>query len=637
MSADLYKYRVGKKWFTFDKNILEPEDLRVFNLANWSDKLKIITIYNDLKPIENDDVVILKTKTEKANKDKRAQEYREKKQRLNQQLTAANETNNEAEQQKILKQLQQLDIDYADVVSIQTAETVNIARANQVILNDVNELVKQTSETLDQLKTSLTTEDFKQLNNLVKKLLDTSNKQQLEDTITQIKNTLTNLNDASLIPAVNKGVKIMTDTMEQLKDTIDDIKESETVNKLLELGLLNDIDEEKQPYLKTLSMILSKIEKLNISEDDLSILSRYPQAIDYLKKQKNPFKVINPLCYLINFYVEWLGLKKDNDITAIGFDKYKTERATKGKFKYNITEPGEFENFVDTLKISDGNDKLNLFYKYGGKDIKQFVGTYNFNKTTSKQGTYEIVKTIVDNKKVAEVDKTAAVEGEGFLGLKTNRAAKQDYKNLMDIITNVKKQVEEMAEEITTLKGLINPAAAQKLREVKQQPINQQPTFKEVNPIQQAVQHSPTFKPESRSFLTDITEKPRLKHIEPVERTPEITDLERLMNKRRQDIEPDSYSEDDDEEWADGLKVKNCDAVARPEGSRVGGILGELQRDLNKYGLVLSLSPDKNAYFINVFNRKNRGSGVEEATKLVNAVDENTEYKDLKKLYESLY
>lgn len=621
--SDIYKYRVGKKWYSFDKSILEPEDLRVFNLADWKDKLKIITIYQELKPSDNDDVVILKSKTEKPTKDKRAAEYRAKKQKLESELTDANEKNDGVKQQRLVKELQQLDIEYADIVNIQNAETVNIAKANQVILKDVNELIKETNDTLKELKPNLNALDFKTINDLVEKLLDASNKQQLDETITQIKNTLTQLNKSSLIPEVNKGVRIMTDTMEQLKGTIADIKESETVNKLLELGLIKDIDVENQSYLKTLSMILSKIDKLNISEDDLSTLSRYPKAIDYLKTQQNPFKVVNPLCYLINFYVKWLRLKEDDEVKAIGFDEHKTDRAVKGKFKYDITKPVEFEKFIDKLRIADGNNRFDLFYKYGGKDTKQFIGTYDFNKADKNVGTNKIIKTIVDNKQIEEVDKPAAVEGDGFLGLKTNKAAKKEYeqltKQLMDEITKLKQQVEQMNAEINDLKTKYVKSSNELQQEEKPQIGSESLT---AVPLSEPT-NSNDIKTVKPTFLTDITQgNTQLKHIEPQPKAPELTDLEKLLNRRRQDIEPDLTDSEDSEDW----------------GAGVGGLLGELQRDLNKYGLVLSLSPDKNAYFINVFNRKQKkANGVAEASKLVNSVNQDTEYKDLKKLYEQLY
>lgn len=640
--SDIYKYRVGKKWYSFDKSILEPEDLRVFNLADWKDKLKIITIYQELKPSDNDDVVILKTKTEKPNKDKRAAEYRAKKQKLESELTNANKRSvegetdqqrleGEAEQQRLVKELKQLDIEYADIVNIQNADTVNIAKANQVILKDVNELIKETNDTLKELKPNLNTLDFEIINGLIENLLEATNKQQLDETITQIKNTLTQLNKSSLIPEVNKGVKIMTDTMEQLKDTIKYIKESETVKKLIDIGLLKGINVENQSYINTLSLILGRIENLGISEDDLSTLSSYPLAIDYLKNQKgNPFKILNPLCNLIRFYVKRLELLKDADIKAIGLNEHtdKTNRAPQ-KLKINITGDNDFINFFDTLRILNGSNRYDLAVKYGENKTNDYIGTYEFNKSTDKQGTYGIIKPIVDNKQTEEVDKPAAVEGsesnqavakaDGFLGLKTNKAAKKEYEQLMDEITKLKQQVEQMNAEINDLKTKsVKSDVKKEQKEDTQIPLSEPTNSNDTKVVR------PTF-------LTDITQgNTQLKHIEPQPKAPELTDLEKLLNRRRQDIEPDLTDSEDSEDW----------------GAGVGGLLGELQRDLNKYGLVLSLSPDKNAYFINVFNRKKQrdskslnavANGVAEASKLVNSVNQDTEYKDLKKLYEQLY
>lgn len=628
--SNIYKYRVGKKWYTFDKSILEPQDVRVFDLANWNDKLKIITIYQDLKPHDNDDVIILKTKKENPNKDKRAAEYRAKKQKLEKDLVEANRTNNEEQQARLIKQLNELDIEYADIINIQNAETVNIAKANQVILKDVNELIKQTNDTLDQLKTSLTEADFNTINDNIEELLEANNKTQINDNITAINDKLEELNNTTLIPTVKKGVEIMLSTMKNLKKAMEGIEESETINKLIEYGFFKDITQEDEPYLNVMVNVLAQIRKSDISQDDLTTLAEYPYAAEWLKdNSKQPLNDVNQLCELIRLFVKVNALKEDSDVKAIGFDPYesKSERKVRGRFKYDITENVDFENFFNNLQLTGYDSKFDLFAKFKG-DTKTYIATYRLFKTTDNTGFYDVIKTIVDNKQVLKEDNPGAVEGRGFLGLKTSKSAKQDYEELKKEITTLKKQIGEMSIEINNLRNT---------RLLKEQvPITEGPKVPaaapetpEPEPIIIQTNQSTTTKP---SFLTDLNKrKDQLKHAEPIQKQPELTDLQKLLNRRRQDIAPDEYEEEDGEDWGEGL----------------GGILRELQRDLEKYGLVLSLSPDGKAYFVNVYDKKRhkasenarrqQGNGVAEANTLVNSVNENTEYKDLKKLYESLY
>ena len=623
--SDIYKYRVGSKWYSFDKSILEPEDLRVFNLADWKDKLKIITIYQELKPSDNDDVVILKTKTEKATKDKRASEYRAKRQKLEQELTKANKTNDEqgiAEQQRLVKELQQLDVEYADIVNIQSAETVNIAKANQVILKDVNELIKQTDKTLSELKTSLTSEDFKQLNKNFAEILTAQTKTQLEETIGAITNELEELSRKTLVPNVQRGVETMTEAMKNLKETVSSIQESETVVNLIDLGLLGDIDTKDRSYIKLVGDVLSRLKKVKISSDDLLMLSKYPRAAEVLKGYKNPIYRIKSLCEIIRLYVKWTELtENDSEVQKI----VEQNTSSTKKTRYDITSEDNLKNFIDKLEISTDASQYNLIEKPTTKTIKQ-IGMYELNVRLNDQGTYEKIDYIVNGKKQEEQDKPGAVEpkAEGFLGLKTSKSAKKDYEQLMNEISNLKQQVEAMSAE---------------LRNLQDSSTKSEPTLRPL-PETTYLSHS---RPTDLSYLTDINQgKSQLKHIEPTEKAPELTELQQTLFKRRQDIEPD-YEAEEEEEWGEGLKGQ--EGLTDPAAADcVGGLLGELQRDLEKYGLVLSLSPDKNAYFVKVFNRKQpklrsaaKGNGVVEASKLVSSINQNTEYKDLKKLYESLY
>lgn len=629
--SDIYKYRVGKKWYSFDKSILEPEDLRVFNLADWKDKLKIITIYQELKPSDNDDVVILKTKTEKPNKDKRAAEYRTKKQKLESELTEQNKNNTpegEANRERLIKELKQLDIEYADIVNIQNAETVNIARANQVILKDVNELIKETNDKLKELKPSLTSVDFEIINGLIENLLEANNNTTLNDTITAIKNALEDITKNSLNATVKEGVDTMSSLIDELKITLNEVPDNDTFNKVIETGIFGKFNKNTVSKMKKYAIVLTLINKHNITDDDLKLLSEYPLLVPTLKRLFGNLRLthVHQMCEMIRFYNLWYKNFIDDNITIITISTSDNITSGWNYLSGNLKDEDKFKIEFNSFNFDSNNFKKYYLYtsttnaeSKNPKHTKQQAFNLNIGKNPD---SYEIIKTIVDNEQIEEEDKTGAAEkADGFLGLKTNKAAKKEYEQLMDEITKLKQQVEQMGNEIRELKTNVKTSNESTQRRAKD---IFDVELKESDPIPLS---EPTISNDTKvvkpKFLTDITQgNTQLKHIEPQPKAPELTDLEKLLNRRRQDIEPDLTDSEDSEDW----------------GAGVGGLLGELQRDLNKYGLVLSLSPDKNAYFINVFNRKQKkANGVAEASKLVNSVNQDTEYKDLKKLYEQLY
>lgn len=613
--SNIYKYRVDKKWYTFDKSILDPQDVRVFDLANWSDKLKIITIYQDLKTHDDDDVIILKTKKENPNKDKRAAEYRAKRQKLESDLVEANkraqpgEELNE-EQARLIKQLNDLDIQYADVVNIQNAETVNITKANQVILNNVDELIKQTNTKLDQLRTSLTPEDFNTIKTDIKALLNAKTENQMDDSVAAIQNTLEKFTNTTLMPAVQNSVNTMLSTVNKLREALNDVAEMEIVKQLIEYGFFNDIEKDDS-YLTVMSKAMSQMNDSNISQEDLTTLSEYPYAVQWLRREKAPLKLIHQFCDIIRMFDDLLMLRVEEEKPQIGFiDSINGSPNLRviQKFKHNITSDDDFKNFINKIEISNDTKKFYLFKKYPNHNAI-FIKRYEFKLTDKDNGTYKTLTDVIKSERKDEEEKPGAVEGQGFLGLKTSKSAKQDYEELKREITTLKKQIDEMTIEINNLRNMNVSITG---------PDTPEPETVIIQDSQR-----PTTVP---SFLTDLNKrKDQLKHAEPITKQPELTDLQKLLNRRRQDIAPDEYEEEEEEDWGEGL----------------GGILGELQRDLNKYGLVLSLSPDGKAYFVNVYNKKGpkarQGNGVAEANTLVNSVNENTEYKDLKKLYESLY
>ena len=95
----VFKYRLGSKWYSFNTDLLTPEDKLIFDNSKWPDKLNMINIYSRINKHNEDNFSILGTKKEDANKDKRKQEYRDKREKINNKIT---ELNNQ--KQKIIEE-----------------------------------------------------------------------------------------------------------------------------------------------------------------------------------------------------------------------------------------------------------------------------------------------------------------------------------------------------------------------------------------------------------------------------------------------------------------------------------------------------------------------------------------------------
>lgn len=178
-------------------------------------------------------------------------------------------------------------------------------------------------------------------------------------------------------------------------------------------------------------------------------------------------------------------------------------------------------------------------------------------------------------------------------------------------------------------------------------------------PTQKPVEEKPTAKPITNGkndLFNDIKNfnKPTLrKTTTPTEKSnnEDVSELLKLMNQRRKDIE---YSPEntEDEEWGDGLKVDLTDdftddltdeePITIPEPKRIerrlAGILPELKKDLEKQGLLLRKSKDGKVFYLAIYDKgEQKGKGIEEATKIKNNVNDKTKYTDLRDLYEYLY
>lgn len=603
---NLYKYRVNKKWYTFDKSILDPQDVMIFEKADWSDKLKIIKIYEDLHSVEGDDIQILSTKKIDDKKDKRRREYERKKEAINKKITEANETNNIEAAEKAIKELEELKIEYADIVEINSANTVNIAKAQDVNIKNINKLVLDAQTQLKDIKQNLTNADFENIKNSLNEIINSKSSEEIKEIIKGLKTEVKDIQENSLKPEM---LKMFNEKIDDINEKLNDINRNEFYDTIINNKLTRKEIGDNMPLIKKYTLITDEIDKSGISLNDFNFVKDYPLSFEFVKQFTDPLKALKYLSnYMKIFYNIQLNVGNNDYLTLEKISK--TEKLLIGNIKNKFDEHLIYPNNVDGNWLNT-NVMRNIFNDIGfeGDNIK-FI--YLRRTTESGQNPqikyyteylevtgvnyYDQIENIYNNKQISEAEKPGAIEG-GFLGLKTNKQAKKDFENLQNQINDLSKQVKELQKQISDLR---NPTATyHKLFDDIQKGVE----LRKIKPVE-------TNASEQNSLLIDT------------------------LNKRRQDIEPDEYEEDNGDVWADGF-----DLVEIPKTCS-GGLLAELKKDLEKYGLMLKVSPKiPGAYFVNVFDKRKplKGKGIEEAKQITEEAKNNGSYQSIKELYEDLY
>lgn len=127
------------------------------------------------------------------------------------------------------------------------------------------------------------------------------------------------------------------------------------------------------------------------------------------------------------------------------------------------------------------------------------------------------------------------VSGSIFSKIKDRITNKKGYDDLKDEVNNLKSEVNKLKQELETIKKAKAPEPP-KAPEIPKAP-----------------------EPPKNNFLNDIIKRKDLKHVEQIKNdyTPDegiVGDLKDIMKRRREDIEPDEYSEDEDIDWAAGIR-----------------------------------------------------------------------------------
>lgn len=147
-------------------------------------------------------------------------------------------------------------------------------------------------------------------------------------------------------------------------------------------------------------------------------------------------------------------------------------------------------------------------------------------------------------------------------GKLTSDDVKKNINNLNSETQSMKNDFKELKDEIKELKDEIK-GLTNELKELKNKPkIPPPPKMPESNSLD-TVQKTKHESIPSNSFLDDIIKRKELKHVE-IDEKPKVKDsddgivsnLKDIMKRRREDIEPDEYSEDEEVDWAAGINKR---------------------------------------------------------------------------------
>lgn len=735
--SNLYKYKIGKNWFSFDKLLLEPQDVELFDRANWADKLKIIDIYKNLKPAENTDVVILSKKKEKDQNDKLKKEYKEKKEKLFLEKIKLNEmkkkTNDvkeiktiDDEITKIDKKIKELEIEYADVVKIgsnnrltvETVENLNLKNIKQV-KEDLEELKKIEEEQIKKIIASLTAEtenkidastfeqivnainelsngqkdEAKKIMNEIKDVKDTQIEQQIkylqkiiekEDQIEKdAKDILTNITDIknNLPIIINKLGNILSEDLKEILNKLSDDTDLDMLQEILnQVETIDTTTKEEQEGIEELKEVLTIYKKLSLATFGKQIFGEdfNPDSLDnknvlalaniynYYKTENifidqligliPPGSIPENIIYLSDLLdLKFKFIQNPDVVLPINAEEMQQQtRGIKIGATKNLTNPNKnLTNYFNEIykKIIFPNELVDE-KEFIPDDTKKLINIQNYNAIKFYIGKKED-KDALPQKIILYYDPTTEItelaklifdikEG-GFLGIKNKNKDKKIFDELNKKISILSNEIINLKEDVKILKSKQNEPVKTKIEEDR--------------PITKPVEEKPKPITNNKNDLFNEIknfDKPTLRKTTPTEKSnnEDVSDLLKLMNKRRKDIE---YSPDntEDEEWANGLNEDYTDDFTTDEEPtptpititepkrierRLAGILPELKKDLEKQGLLLRKSKDGKVFYLAIYDKvEQKGKGIEEATKIKNNVNDKTKYTDLRDLYEYLY
>lgn len=604
----IYRYKANNRWHEFDKSILSPADLVLFDKANWADKLKIITVYNELQPATKVNTVQLKTKKEDARKDIRRSNYDKRKQAINTLIDKAalkldtmaeDDENRQIEEDKIkgyMKQLDNLAVEYADVVDIKSVNDMNITTAQNIRVTNAANVVTEMQDKLNSVEKSI---------NKLSNALTPDDLADIKESIAEILKTRDNSeNIADIKENVDKLMQVRDDRddtaeeLEKLREKIEELKQSVNQSARNTLTSLLERVEQLVALKETKPEIVNMIKALSGNEDitkaavnvlkdyqpsELETITKYitaDEATDFKYKAK-PIQFITALATLREIYAQantWLETVEGLTVIRINLlnPRPRSDRdiGDTKEHMYYLHKSNETNNLLERYKlyikeyINGYSGNVYLSYSTSGVGSKQYE--FKENKRYHIDATGIDINSLIDN-----IDRQVGqgIQGETSCGrigifskLRNASINKKDKTKPLSAENASDELVERLTASITEkLTETLTESITKAISEAFTASLNQRESRKYTQPVTK-----PSI---SNSFTANelTSSKAKLKPVTDVDKrslyrdnteyaSTEPTDLTSMLAKkmadRRKDIEPDTYEnvDDQDDEWADGFK-----------------------------------------------------------------------------------
>lgn len=421
---------------------------------------------------------------------------------------------------------------------------------------NIDELRNELNNTLQDIYTNINdTTKIDELKNMVQELLDAKLTEDDIKELTKDKTLFNELRDEilngfdaktrALINEVDKTpneVNLSDESLNEIKNILKTNPEhkditTDEIKKMLETNkeeLSKQFDESFNKTFDTFKKDILKSPKLSEDKNDIlkgifnDLVNKYPDEFVNIAKGE-------------------LSDDKFKDILNQTYNRMKrTLIDSIANLKQNI-------NAECVIGVSDGDTRTeNRYYKpyilfsdNWEKDLIDAINAgYNLrilpsNKrvstsqiSTKYKGYDDLIDMLQDF--VSSNPSVKTVSGSIFSKIKDRITNKKGYDDLKDEVKDLKSEVNKLKQELETIKNAKIP-----------------------EPPKHEIPKAP--EPPKNNFLNDIIKRKDLKHVEQIKNdyTPDegiVGDLKDIMKRRREDIEPDEYSEDEDIDWAAGIR-----------------------------------------------------------------------------------
>ena len=482
-----------------------------------------------------------------------------------------------------------------DIATIYGMVNENKAKLNEMLDKIKNEPnpIKRVDEMKEIVKTSDdTSKQFEELKRLIEKMM---NEQLTKEQVMEI------INDESLFEDLKNELKIeYGDQITPLINSIDELTAKIDERTIVddEMGNYNEVVEAVRNILYNNPGLGENVSKEEVEEMLKTDKAELNQKIDntiklYAEKilqQMNAKIDANTKQTVMNLVSDTLQQQVYND--EVAFNNALDETLVNQMMEMYKKLIAEGEGTVWEIEVSDGkkipgDDYIQYYYTSGPQkgqpsntpsknletDFPNDFRTYilpallrgerptkqGVKKQTGKElSQYGFSQFMNFASNVLNQHKYLDRKSGSILSKIKGKLTSDDVKKDLKVLKRKLSDVDTMKDEVKSLKDEVK-SLNDKLKELKSKQ-NEKPESKQnEKPIEK-----PKSEPKSANdFLNDIIKHKDLKHVEMNEKSIPIPDegiignLKDIMKRRREDIEPDEYSEDEEIDWAAGVNGIN--------------------------------------------------------------------------------